>query len=150
MHAIHTTRLSNTNKVKPAETDSMDLDGLASDTRLSLLRKVLVVDDEHDLADITGAMLRLHGIDVQVTYSAKEALEILAAHDDIDALFSDVVMPEMTGVQLAEAVREMHPEVKIILTSGYALPTLLANHERPYLYAAKPYTIETVLKLLRT
>jgi len=150
MHATDTARLSNANKVKPAGTDAGNVDSLASHARPSLLRKVLVVDDEHDLADVTGAMLSLHGLDVLVSYSAKEALQVLQAHDDIDALLSDVVMPEMTGVQLAEAVRELHPAVKIILTSGYALPELLANHDRPYLYTAKPYSIDTVLKLLQT
>ena len=150
MHPTDTARLSNANKVKPAGTDAGNVDSLASHARPSLLRKVLVVDDEHDLADLTGAMLSLHGLDVLVSYSAKEALQVLQAHHDIDALLSDVVMPEMTGVQLAVAVREMYPAVKIILTSGYALPAVLANHERPYLYTAKPYTIETVLKLLQT
>ena len=150
MHSTDTARLSNANKVKPAGSDAGNVDSLAPHARHSLLRKVLVVDDQHDLADMTGAMLSLHGLEVLVSYSAKEALQALQAHDDIDALLSDVVMPGMTGVELAEAVREMYPAVKIILTSGYALPALLANHEKPYLYTAKPYTIETVLRLLQT
>jgi hypothetical protein len=44
----------------------------------------------------------------------------------------------------------MYPRVKIVLASGYALPELLAGRERPYLFATKPYRIDTILKLLHS
>lgn len=115
-----------------------------------LLRKVLVVDDERDLADITAALLNAHGLDVLVAYSAQEALRILHDHDDIDAVFSDVVMPGMTGLELANIVRDLYPMVKVVLASGYALPALLSDCERAYAYTSKPYTIATVFKLLNS
>lgn len=118
--------------------------------RLPQLRKVLVVDDEQDLADMAQALLGAHGLDVVVAYSAHEALRVLASDNEIDAVFSDVVMPGMTGLQLADAVTEMYPKVKVVLASGYTLPALLAERERHYLFASKPYRIETILKLLRT
>jgi len=116
----------------------------------SLLRKVLVVDDEPDLADFAAALLGAHGLAAVVAHSGHEAMQRLQEDDEIDAVFSDVMMPGMTGVQLADAVREMYPSVKIVLASGYALPELLAGRERPYLFAAKPYRIDTILKLLRS
>ena len=115
-----------------------------------LLRKVLVVDDEEDLAILAEALLGNEGLDVVVANSAIAALEILAQDQDIDAIFSDVMMPGMTGLQLADAVREMYPRVKIVLTSGYTLPSLLADRETHYLFAPKPYRIDTVMKLLRS
>lgn len=115
-----------------------------------LLRKVLVVDDEVDLADMAAALLRAHGLEVAVAYSAHEAIRLLGSDDGIDAVFSDIVMPGMTGLQLADAIREMHPKVKVVLASGYALPSLLAGRERPYQYATKPYRIDTILRLLRS
>jgi len=115
-----------------------------------LLRKVLVVDDEPDLADFAAALLDAHGLAVVVAHSGHEAMQRLQEDDEIDAVFSDVMMPGMTGVQLADAVREMYPRVKIVLASGYALPELLAGRERPYLFAAKPYRIDTILKLLHS
>ena len=60
------------------------------------------------------------------------------------------MMPGMNGLQLAEAVRVMYPTVKIVLMSGYVLPELLKDRERPYLFAAKPYKIDTILKLLNS
>lgn len=112
-------------------------------------RKVLVVDDEGDLADLAAALLNSHGIGASVAYSATAALRILASDNDIDAVFSDIMMPEMTGLQLAIAVADLYPALKVILTSGYTRPALLAQHDQPYLYVAKPYRIETVLQLLR-
>lgn len=113
------------------------------------LRKVLVVDDERDLADLAQALLCCYGIEARVAYSAAEALQVLEQDPEIDALFSDVMMPGMTGLELADRVSCRYPSVKVVLTSGFTAPALMAGH-RPYLYAAKPYGIETVLKLLRS
>ena len=114
--------------------------------------KVLVVDDERDLADLTELLLCSHGLKVAVAYSAGEALRALETDSDINAVFSDVMMPGMNGLQLAGVIRKLYPHVKILLTSGYTSPTLLAEHrpEPPYLFTAKPYRIETVVELLRS
>ncbi|WP_227496383.1 response regulator [Massilia litorea] len=115
-----------------------------------LVRKVLVVDDEADLADLAEALLRSRGLDVVVANSAMEALQILARDGDIDAVFSDVMMPGMNGLQLADALSEFYPRLKIILTSGYTVPSMLEDRERRYLFTTKPYRIDTIMKLLRS
>lgn len=113
-------------------------------------RTVLVVDDEPDLADLAEALLCVHGLEVRVAYSASDALRILESDPEIDAVFSDVMMPGMTGLQLAEAIRHLYPSVKIVLTSGFTAPALMAGVDRPLLFASKPYAIETILRLLRS
>jgi CheY-like chemotaxis protein len=75
---------------------------------------------------------------------------VLESDNEIDAVFSDVVMPGMTGLELADAVKALYPRIKIVLASGYTLPELLTNRERPYLFATKPYRIDTILKLLHS
>lgn len=112
-------------------------------------RKVLVVDDECDLADLAVALLGCHGLEAKVAYSASEALRMVEDDPEIDAVFSDVMMPGMTGLQLAEALGCLYPSVKVVLTSGFTAPALMASHHA-YRYAAKPYRIETVLRLLRS
>jgi CheY-like chemotaxis protein len=114
----------------------------------ALLRKVLVVDDEPDLAELAASLLGAHGLDVLVAHSGREALLVLESDHEVDAIFSDVRMPGMTGLELADAVKEMYPKVKIVLTSGYIQSEQLIGRERPYLFASKPYRIETILKLL--
>lgn len=117
-----------------------------SSTRLP--RKVLVVDDESDLADLTLALLRCSGLDAIVAYSAQQALRTLENDRTIDALFSDIMMPGMTGLQLGEIVRRFYPHVKVVLTSGYVLPSLLAASGPPFPYVSKPYRIDAVIRLL--
>jgi len=115
-----------------------------------LVRKVLVVDDEVDLAYMAEALLSSRGLDVIVAHSAVEALKILDQDAGIDAVFSDIMMPGMNGLQLADAVSEFFPRVKIVLTSGFTGPAMLANRERSYLFATKPYRIDTILAFLRS
>ncbi|MET0322259.1 MAG: response regulator [Duganella sp.] len=112
------------------------------------VRKVLVVDDERDLADLAGALLECQGLAAVVVYSADAALQALAGHNDIDAVFSDIMMPGMTGLQLADTVRWLYPGLTILLTSGYTAPSLLAGQHGSYRCLAKPYQMETVLKAL--
>lgn len=115
-----------------------------------LLRKILLVEDEADGAELAATLLSANGLEVVLAHSADEALRMLEADKDIDALFTDVMMPGMNGLELADAVSEKYPTVKIVLTSGYVLPDLLKNRERPYLFAAKPYRIDNILQLLRS
>lgn len=114
------------------------------------VRKVLVVDDQRDLADLADALLCSHGLDVVVAYSADEALQALREHADIDAVFSDVMMPGMNGLDLADVVDERYPHIKVVLTSGFTLPALMAERRKHYLFTPKPYNIATILKLLRS
>ena len=110
--------------------------------------KTLVVDDEPDLADIAGELLGYHGIDALVVYSAHDALKLLETRSDIDALFSDVMMPSMTGLELAETVAEIYPSIKIVLTSGFTAPIHWARQKRRFPFITKPYSIDAVIPLL--
>lgn len=114
----------------------------------TLLRKLLLVDDEADGAEFAAVMLRSNGLKVVVAHSATEALQALQDDGEIDAVLSDIMMPGMTGLQLADTVRTTYPMIKIVLMSGYVLPELLKNRERDYLFVEKPYKIDTLLKVL--
>jgi len=113
-------------------------------------RKVLVVDDESDLADLAGALFCGHGIDARIAHSAQEALAILGTDPEIDAVFSDVMMPGMNGLQLAETIRHLYPKVLIVLTTGFISPLLAETHSQHYPCVSKPYRIETVIALFES
>lgn len=67
-------------------------------------KKILVVDDNADAADMTAQMLQLYGLDVQVAYGGPEGLSIARSlHPDI--IFLDIGMPTMDGYQVAAAIR---------------------------------------------
>ena len=114
----------------------------------ALLRKVLLVDDEADGAEIAAVLLRSNGFEVVVAHSASEALQALQDDKEIGVVLSDIMMPDMTGLQLADTVRETHPMIKIVLMSGYVAPALLKNREHEYLFVEKPYKMDTLLKVL--
>jgi two-component system OmpR family response regulator len=138
-----------------SKVDRSPLPGLAglkdaADESSGLMRKVLVVDDEQDLADLTGSLLNAYGLDAIVVYSGQYSLRVLQSDSEIDGILADVMMPEMNGLQLADAVREIYPTVKIVLTSAYSRLPLFQAGKRPYRFVAKPYMIATVLELLKT
>ncbi|MFC5548589.1 response regulator [Massilia aerilata] len=111
--------------------------------------KILLVDDEPDGAEFAATLFGAHGLIVLVAHSAQEALQILHDQNDIDAVLTDVMMPTMGGLELAKAIHQEYPQIKIVLMSGYAAPEQLNAEERAYSFAEKPYRIEHVLKLLR-
>ncbi len=80
---------------------------------------VLVVDDETVIADTLGVILGQAGLTVMVAYDGQSALE-LAKLVPPDLLLTDVVMPGMTGVDLAVAVTRTFPDCKVLLFSGQA------------------------------
>jgi CheY-like chemotaxis protein len=94
----------------PSEVGSRNLGGHES---------ILVVDDEPALRHITSEFLRKKGYDVQLAENGIEALSILETRK-IDVLFTDVIMPEMDGYELAAIVQDKYPRVKIQLASGFA------------------------------
>jgi len=80
---------------------------------------VLVVDDEAVIADTLAVILEQSGFMAMVAYDARQALE-MADLIPPDLLLTDVVMPGMSGIDLAIAVRRAHPNCKILLFSGQA------------------------------
>lgn len=117
---------------------------------VGVIRKVLVVDDEADVADLAEVLLCAHGFEALVAYSGTDALALLAAHPDIDAVVSDVMMPGMNGLDLAEQINERYPKVKVVLASGYMAPAMFQDRPLTQLFIAKPYRMEQLMKLLRT
>jgi CheY-like chemotaxis protein len=124
--------------------------GQDREAAVGAIRKVLVVDDEADVADLAEMLLSAHGIDVMVAYSGAAALDMLATHPDIDAVVSDVMMPGMSGLELAEQIGARYPRVKIVLASGYMAPDMFKDQPIRQLFIAKPYRIDQLLRLLHT
>jgi PAS domain S-box-containing protein len=87
---------------------------------VSKFERVLLVEDDAAVLAIAIEMLNDLGYHVITASDASSALQTLRRGEDIDLIFSDVVMPGGTsGVQLARAARELRPGIKILLTSGY-------------------------------
>jgi PAS domain S-box-containing protein len=98
---------------------------------------ILVVDDDALINMSTVDMVQDLGHTVLEAYSGKEALQILGSGQRIDALITDYAMPGMTGVELADRARELHPGLPILLATGYADLPSGTTTDLPRL--AKPY-----------
>lgn len=108
-------------------------------------RTILVVEDEAALLRLCRRMLEKSGYSVIACDNPGEAVALAQQHTgDIDALLTDLVMPDMNGRQLAEAVRSIHPDIKVLYTSGYT-PDLQQNilkSGEPFLQ--KPWTPDSL------
>lgn len=80
---------------------------------------VLLVDDERSVRALTQRLLLRGGYQVLVASSPEEALQVFASDpESIDLLLTDVLMPGMSGLELAERVRELKPGLRILYMSG--------------------------------
>lgn len=108
---------------------------------------VLLVEDEEMVRDIAAPALRGQGLRVICARNAEEALELLEANRDIDAVFSDIVTPgRYSGVDLADLVRQRHGPLPVLLATGYSEQIESAKR---YPVLAKPYDFAVVAAKLR-
>src|SRR5258705_4210467 len=81
---------------------------------------ILIAEDEPAVRNLLQNILNSAGYQVLIASDGKKALEIADQHErNIDLLLSDVVMPEMSGMELAKTLKSKRPEIRIILTSAY-------------------------------
>ena len=79
---------------------------------------MLVVDDESLIADSVTAILNRNGYDAVARYSGLSAIQYLEEHRP-DILVTDVMLPDLDGVRVAMAVREVLPHARVVLFSGH-------------------------------
>ena len=92
-------------------------------------RFVLVVDDEHTIADTLVIILTQAGFDAVAAYSGREAVR-RASQLRPDLIITDVVMPDMNGIDASIAIRSFLPQCKILLFSGQANTANLLQRSR--------------------
>jgi CheY-like chemotaxis protein len=112
---------------------------------------VLVVDDEADLRDLAEIVLTEFGCSVLTAGSGEEALQILGGDFfRIDLLFSDVMMPGISGFTLARRARQLRPELMVVLTTGYVSPVVAAAiSEGGHRVLPKPYRPRQLIEAIR-
>ena len=111
------------------------------------LVKVLMVDDDKPILDVVSEALTDQGYCVITASSGDEALEKIRNDASIDILFSDVVMPGLSGVDLARRAADIHPGLKIVLASGHA-ESWIECLPQGVDFIAKPYRLGEVLQSL--
>ena len=114
---------------------------------------ILLVDDDPEVLGVAAEILRAEGYTVLSTRDPREALRIARTRaEPLHLLLTDVVMPLMSGRQLAEELRGIRSEVKVLFMSAYSIETvedyliLLAPGEP---FVVKPFTIAELKRKVR-
>jgi signal transduction histidine kinase len=112
-------------------------------------RRVLVVEDNVEVGTFSTQVLSDLGYETTWVVNAQEALTYLHAEGGrFDVVFTDVVMPGMSGVELGEEIRRRYPGLPVVLTSGYS--DVLANEgQHGFELLKKPYAAENLSSVLR-
>ncbi len=110
---------------------------------------VLVVEDNIDVGIFATQTLAELGYHAIWAANSDEALaELAKGADRFDVVFSDVVMPGMNGIDLAQAIRRQHHDLPVVLTSGYS-HVLAQNGTDGFELLNKPYSVEQLSRILR-
>jgi PAS domain S-box-containing protein len=113
--------------------------------------KVLVVDDQPEVLEITCELFRTLGMDAIPALSGREALNALERTPNIELMLSDVMMPGIDGLELARQAKEIQPRLRVILSSGYSGPAheATAGQLEGFAFLPKPYKLADVVRKLR-
>ena len=112
---------------------------------------ILVVEDQPNVRQLTAQTLRELGYTVLEADGADAALAILRSRDDVALLFTDVVMPNMDGRRLADEALRIHPELKVLFTTGFTRNAIIHNGtvDPDTNFIAKPFKLEELARKVR-
>ncbi|HWQ56091.1 MAG TPA: response regulator [Bryobacteraceae bacterium] len=112
---------------------------------------ILVVDDEAIVLRVLRGILANHGYRVLAAVSGKEAIEVFRREPHIDLLLTDVVMPGMTGPELAELLLTLDPGLRMLFTAGMPDSPLIRECiiDRDHAFIAKPFLPSELLAAVR-
>ncbi len=113
--------------------------------------KILIVEDDVSARRFLKRVLEQYRYVVKTAATAKEAIEVFQEDKTFDLLFSDVVLPDISGLELAEGLRRHVPTLKVLMTSGYAEEksqlTTIIERDIPFIH--KPYPLLVLLQAIR-
>ncbi len=117
-------------------------------------KKILVVEDEFGLHEIFQEIFRMEGYDVRIATNGLKGYEIYLKFKP-DLVFTDIIMPEMDGLELVSKIREIDPQIKVIYMSGFFGIKNLKEKIREdvekygYLTFSKPFKLSTMLEIVQ-
>jgi DNA-binding response OmpR family regulator len=113
-------------------------------------RRVLIVDDEQAIADTLSLIFRTQHYEARVAYSAEDAIDLIAAWRP-DLAIIDVMLPGMTGIDLAIVTKANHPKCQVMLFSGHGNTTVLLEEagRKGHQFEVLPKPVHPTLMLQR-
>jgi CheY-like chemotaxis protein len=116
------------------------------------MASILLADDDAAVRDLVKRALSAEGHAVHVTQDGLEALDYLTMHTNIDLLVTDVDMPGLDGISLAERALQLKPRLGIVLMSGFSEQLDRAKALKAHRIASisKPFTLEQIKVAVRS
>jgi two-component system cell cycle sensor histidine kinase/response regulator CckA len=105
-------------------------------------RTILIVENDGPIRDLAGRFLLGQGFNVLTAANGPEALALAQRLERIDLLISDIDMPHMTGLALAQRLVERHSETRVLFISGFAKDIQATGLDR-FWFLPKPFTSGT-------
>nr|WP_064251496.1 ATP-binding protein [Rhizobium leguminosarum]OAP87895.1 hybrid sensor histidine kinase/response regulator [Rhizobium leguminosarum] len=117
----------------------------------SLNDTILVVEDDEHVRTMTAESLHELGYTVLQAASGIEALLLLEENPAVDLIFTDIVMPQMSGRQLADVVQEKWPTIRILYTTGYTRNAIVHNGvlDHGVSLLSKPFSLQQLAHKIR-
>lgn len=115
------------------------------------MASVLIVDDERGMRDFLKILLEKEGHKVIAANRGNKALEILEKKM-IDLVVSDIRMPELSGIELLEIIKEKKPELPVIMITAFASPddAVMAMKNGAFDYISKPFSVDEIVSVIRS
>ena len=108
-------------------------------------KRILLAEDDEAMRTYLERALGQAGYSVDAVDRGTEAIPLLES-DDYDLLLSDIVMPEMDGIELAQRCNEISPSTKVMFITGFAAVTLKASREQPHAKVlSKPFHLRDLV-----
>jgi CheY-like chemotaxis protein len=110
------------------------------------LARLIVVDDDPDLAQVFTGGLLMNGFLVDTFTNPEEALQNLRSNskDYYSLVLSDIRMPEMSGIQLARKVKDINPSIKVVLMTAYEIKDIKFSKVSPSVHADALFKSQSV------
>lgn len=111
--------------------------------------RILIVDDDHSMANTLQDILKVKGYEAEAAYSGREGMEKVA-QGHFDCVLTDIKMPEVNGVQLCRAIKAGQPELPVVLMTAYPADNLVNEglKEGVIDILIKPFEMDKLLQVL--
>ena len=116
-----------------------------------MAKRVLIVDDNPNMSSLLQEMLEVFDYDSIRASDGQEALEVVE-QGEVSLIITDMRMPNMTGLELLQKVKEKHPKLPVVLISGYSVGLVEdeVGDVKPDGFLGKPLLMSDVEKMLNT
>lgn len=125
--------------------ESRDREGRSGNHWALVMIRILLAEDDDAMRSYLARALENAGYDVAAVDRGTAALPLLQA-EEFDLLLSDIVMPEMDGIELAQRCAEISPRTRVMFITGFAAVTLKASREAPQATVlSKPFHLRDLI-----